>query len=453
MDRIVAMALAFLLVLPFAGINGGEVASTIDTNDILYVGGSGPGNYTRVQAALDDAGDGATVYVYPGLYHESIVINKQLGLIGIEKNGEKPVIQAEENHSAVLILADGCTLKGFIMKSQEILISDDNPPSCEIRSDSNIIENNTFMYGTQVFFLNQSSYNVIKHNTIIGGYWRGMYSRYGTHNDISGNEARLSSGEGFYLREANSTITYNTATENCHGMSISGSSSCSISFNSIYRNTQYGLSLDDCTDVSVINNSIHDHAYGGVLVSDSSNCTISGNELYSNQAGVRLYGTIGVNYEGSTHNVVARNDIYGNDVGIYWESGCKNNYFTYNNLVDNSENAYFWTSLEIGDPDFPLHRPCQNIWNRNYWSDWTTSVPKPIQGMLTVWLSSFYIDLPWLTFDKHPAAEPHGNITLPDIEDDSTATTFPRGDMSLPSSLAPVSASRASSSFCDNSGE
>jgi len=267
MNKTKTIAIAFLMLIQFSSINGNNV-STIGTSNgnILYVGGSGPGNYSSIQAATNDAEDGYTICVYCGNYSESVVINRSVSLVGIEKNGEKPVIQAEENHSAVLILADGCTLKGFIVKSQEILISGDNPPSCEIRSDNNIIENNTFMYGTQVFFLNQSSYNVIKHNTIIGGYWRGMYSRYGTHNDISGNEARLSSGDGFYLREANSTITYNTATENCHGMSISGSSSCSISFNSIYRNTQYGLSLDDCTDVSVINNSIHDYVYGGCFL-------------------------------------------------------------------------------------------------------------------------------------------------------------------------------------------
>ena len=36
----------------------------------LYVGGSGPGNYTKIQDAINDANDGDTVYVYSGFYVE-----------------------------------------------------------------------------------------------------------------------------------------------------------------------------------------------------------------------------------------------------------------------------------------------------------------------------------------------------------------------------------------------
>jgi len=42
-------------------------------------------------------------------------------------------------------------------------------------------------------------------------------------------------------------------------------------------------------------------------------------------------------------------------------------------------------------------------------------LPKPIKGMVTVWWGSFYIDLPWFTFDKHPATQPYGNFTLKNV--------------------------------------
>ena len=38
--------------------------------NILYVGGSGPGNYTKIQDALDNATEGDTVYVYSNTYYE-----------------------------------------------------------------------------------------------------------------------------------------------------------------------------------------------------------------------------------------------------------------------------------------------------------------------------------------------------------------------------------------------
>jgi len=36
----------------------------------LYVGGSGPGNYTKIQDAIDDASYGDTVFVYNGTYSD-----------------------------------------------------------------------------------------------------------------------------------------------------------------------------------------------------------------------------------------------------------------------------------------------------------------------------------------------------------------------------------------------
>ena len=52
----------------------------------LYVGGSGSGNYTTIQAAIDNASSGDTVYVYPGQYDENLIVNKTINLIGANMN-------------------------------------------------------------------------------------------------------------------------------------------------------------------------------------------------------------------------------------------------------------------------------------------------------------------------------------------------------------------------------
>ena len=55
---------------------------------ILYVGGSGPGNYSNIKDAIDDARDGDTVFVYndSSPYCENIIIDKSIRLVGEEKN-------------------------------------------------------------------------------------------------------------------------------------------------------------------------------------------------------------------------------------------------------------------------------------------------------------------------------------------------------------------------------
>ena len=344
------------------------------------------------------AKSGDTIKVYPGYYNESIVLNKQLNLIGIEENGKKPIIQAEENKSAVLISADGCTLKGFILMSQEILISDTNSPSCEICSDYNIIENNTFMYGQSSFRLNKSSFNIVTNNEIIYGYREGMETIDSNNNIISYNSARSNKGEGIELNGgSNNIISYNDVTKNCDGIQIWYSDNNIISFNQVYNNDQYGITSDTCSNLSILNNSIHDHTYGGLLLTDCSYCTISGNEIYSNQGGVMLDGTLGANYEGSTNNVVINNSIYSNGVGIYLEFHCENNYIKYNNFIDNNKNAYFWFYEKV----------FYNLWDKNYWSDWNLPAPKPIRGSFDIVIFRFLIRIPWFMFDMHPATEPY----------------------------------------------
>lgn len=69
-----------------------------------YVGGTGAGNWSKIQDAIDNASVGDTVRVYAGTYYEDILINKSLNLIGngstnttIIGNGTRDVIKITTN--------------------------------------------------------------------------------------------------------------------------------------------------------------------------------------------------------------------------------------------------------------------------------------------------------------------------------------------------------------------
>jgi len=53
----------------------------------LYVGGSGPGNYSRIQDAINDAATGDIVYVFDDSspYYEDIYISKAISLVGEDR--------------------------------------------------------------------------------------------------------------------------------------------------------------------------------------------------------------------------------------------------------------------------------------------------------------------------------------------------------------------------------
>ena len=87
----------------------------------LYVGGSGPDNYTKIQDAIDNASDGDTIFVYSGTYFEHVVVDKQLYLIGEDKNST--IIDGEGSEDVVVIYADGVTIQQFTIRSYIISIN------------------------------------------------------------------------------------------------------------------------------------------------------------------------------------------------------------------------------------------------------------------------------------------------------------------------------------------
>ena len=396
--RFLPLFLSFILV--FSGYGEIETDEATLNGRILYVGGTGPNNYTKIQDAINDAKDGYLIYVYPGYYNESIVINKSISLIGIGE--EKPVIVGGGNRSAVKIIADGCLLKNFIVKSNKSIHS---PPAIEVISDDNVIENNAFIYGwTAACFKNYSN-NVVKNNLFMHGYYYGVYTENGKNNQFINNIAERNGLEGFSFNEIDSSIVNNIATKNIHGMGIWCCKNCEIISNLFYSNHEYGIHIVESVNVSLLNNSIYGHPYGGILLMDCTNCTIERNDVHNNYWGIMVEGTYRIPWCKNKNNVIKRNNIYSNSIGIYLDKG-RNNYFIENNLMNNDINAYFELLINVQDPN-PI-RPLYNLWLRNYWDDWKLSLPKPIKGRLWIDIRFLFFNTPWFYFDKNPALEPWG---------------------------------------------
>jgi parallel beta-helix repeat protein len=72
-----------------------EKSQSISRGNWLYVGGSGPGNYTRIQDAIDVAVPGDIVYIFDDSspYYENINISKGISLVG--ENRKTTVIDGQ----------------------------------------------------------------------------------------------------------------------------------------------------------------------------------------------------------------------------------------------------------------------------------------------------------------------------------------------------------------------
>ncbi len=78
---------------------------------VVFVGGSGPGNFSTIQAAADSVVDRGTVVVSPGTYYEHLVISAPLIIKG--SGPEATIIDGGADGYVVEIRADDVTLEAL----------------------------------------------------------------------------------------------------------------------------------------------------------------------------------------------------------------------------------------------------------------------------------------------------------------------------------------------------
>ena len=331
----IVLVLGIIALLVCMSITPSVAVDTIQQSSIpisngktLYVGGSGGGNYTTIQSAIDDANSGDTVFVYNGTYYECFIkIWDGINLIG--ENKYTTIIDGKNIQLPIIIIEeDNVKISGFtIQKGYEGIrcYSYNN-----ITIEDNIIRNNAeygicFELGYQGIINNIISNNLIT-NTRIGILIDGGMSPYSTIN-----------------------IT--------------------ISKNIITNNDNRGILLDSTQNITIRDNNIINNDVGIVIV-QSINNDIKDNNITSNNEGILL----GL----AEWNTIRDNNIINNSIGLNSCNSWRNN-ITKNNFIGIKINAYFsyqWLII-IAIIVTP------NIWDSNYWDNWKGNGPKIIFGGLS----------------------------------------------------------------------
>jgi len=315
---------------------------------IMYVGGSGPGNYSSIQDAIDDASDGDTVFVYDDSspYYENIIIEKSLVLKGENRN--TTIIDGNWNEGYVLrIEADYVEVSGFT-----------------IINSGNAIE----------MWSNHSSIN---DNVITNNLWTGIFLYKSRDTIIFKNNITNNSGRGIDLLGcSNNIIMENEITKhNWEGINLEYSICNNISRNVISDNTDninfHFFSSGNIIRKNIISNS---RDWGIQIMYGSDNNTICSNTLANNEyCGLQL-------------------DTSGNIVCC-------------NNFINNKARHVTFARITLVTTIINF-----NKWYGNYWDNWIgleqpsySRFPKIIVGHLTRGIPK----IPSFAFDWHPAKEPY----------------------------------------------
>ena len=257
-----------------------KICKAIESN-IIFVGGSGDKNYSKIQEAIDDSNENDTIIVFEGIYNESIVINKSINLIGLNKNNVS--INGNDSLYVFLIKSSYANLSGFTIQGGKIGIFLSGPEFNYNNFSGNNISNNT----EGIRFVNTSN-NSIFNNTIQSDYNFGIVLYGSCNNNISENFL-INNDKSIFLNKwsNNNIIQKNNLTENKKAVSLDFSFYNLISENYIGNNT-IGVYLTNSLINNITNNHIEFNKDCGIFISNSDDNLISSNIFLKNNQDIKL---------------------------------------------------------------------------------------------------------------------------------------------------------------------
>lgn len=167
-----------------------------------------PGNYLTIQEAINYANSGDTIFVHNGTYYENVVINKNVSLVG--ENRDSTIINGRGTGNVITVASNYISIHGFTIMNSGVS-PDDSGISIERSKDSDInhnkiVNNNN---GISLYFSrnNMVSDNDINSNSNCGIYLWSSPNNIIYHNNFMNNTQQASSdsinvwnsdGEGNY---------------------------------------------------------------------------------------------------------------------------------------------------------------------------------------------------------------------------------------------------------------
>ncbi len=313
-----------------------------------------------IQAAINIANPGDTVFVFNGTYYENVIVDKTVNLIGEDKNNT--IIDGGGSGDVVYISANDVSISGFTIQNSSSFDYTEGA-GIDIKSDHNTIRNCIIKSNQGLgIWIHYSTSNTFTDNTLINNgfvIWGYALEHWNTHSiDVSNtvNEKPV-----YYWKDQ----TSGTVPLGAGQMILANCTNVIVQNQNVSDGTE-GISLGFSSNCTVVNNIASNNNQIGINLSNSYNNIIANNTVISNN----IYG---INFIASKNNIVNSNTVLHNEIGIvYWDKMSEFNTI-YNNYFNNTNNAFF--------------RYANNIWNisktpgtniiggpylgGNYWSDYT----------------------------------------------------------------------------------
>ena len=383
MKRIWSIAVSFLLLLTvFSFIDMQFEISRPVRGAVVYVGGTGPGNLSTIQAGINAANPGDTVFIYNGTYNETVVVTKTINLTGEDMNSTiiiNPLYDLMFG-TVISVQADWVNITGFTLRKGWHAGVDIDGYSNITVAGNNITD--CAEGGIVIFNVSENRVlnNIFTSNGFGGVYIKGDF-RYTTilENIVSSNT--FFNDGGVYLQDT-------------YGNDV---------FNNTFTNNSVGVYLDHANWANITNNYMINNNNGIVLWRFCDGHNMSGNIFSNNFYGIYFIDTCQDNY-------IVSNHFEGNDNGIYFTEGPDNddNYVFHNNFINNANQ-----SKDGGLNYWNLSYPSGgNFWSDYNGTDYFSGPNQDIPGSDGIGDTPYYFNMSfWRLTDYYPFMEPFGNFT------------------------------------------
>jgi parallel beta-helix repeat protein len=251
----------------------------------LYVGGTGPGNYTSIQSAIENASIGGTVYVFNGTYFEHININKTLSLVG--ENKDTTNVDGDGNGDVINVTADWVNITGFTVTNSG---SDADDAGIQLYHVQNCrVVNNTASWDRWGIYLDSSNNNLVSNNTALQNR-RGIALSSSHNNTLVNNTLSPGNTEGIFLYDStNNTILNNTFLENGYGIYFWSAQNNIVIRNDFLSHSAIGALLFNSDSNTIYHNNMIGNiveAYDDSNTNQWDNGYPSGGNYWSNYTGL-----------------------------------------------------------------------------------------------------------------------------------------------------------------------
>ncbi len=305
MKTSVTLVLIVLFMLPLVAVPISPVRAAPKTITV-------PTDYATIQAAIDNANAGDTVFVKKGTYLADsglygISIEKPISLIGEDRQNtiiETPINQYRKDVT-IQISADNVTISGFTINGNGIVCIRIEDEYSHVPIGDKIIGNN----------IRNGSWGIITYGST--STLTGEIKYMPSYLTISDNTITGNSIDALYIASSNTTVSGNTLSDNARcGIMVDSALHVTISGNTISNNGgdseenfRGGISMGWWGPFYVYGNSITNNKGSGVSFKEfCNNCTIRGNSIANNDVGIAEFSV----QDGGKGNVVYQNNFIDN---------------------------------------------------------------------------------------------------------------------------------------------